>query len=159
MDLKSATPLRNKATFLGTLLLIGALLYLYRVSQFPSTQAMRSIGPAFFPNIVGGAFAFLSVLLILEGRRSAPAPVFEGKAQRTNVYRAVVMVALLVVVSFSLEFLGFVIVSFLFTLVTQLLLGERNALKAALIALAVTVVLYGLFITLLRIPLPRGLIG
>ncbi len=159
MNARNVSPLRNKATFLGSLLFLGSLAYLYKVAQFPGTDAVRSIGPAFFPNVIGGAFAFLSVLLILEGRRSEPSPLFGGLVPRVNVVRAVALVASLIVVSLFLEFLGFVIVSFVFTLGIQVVLGERSVIRAVLVALIATAVLYGLFIMLLRIPLPRGLLG
>ncbi|MDX9958581.1 MAG: tripartite tricarboxylate transporter TctB family protein [Clostridia bacterium] len=160
MDIRNFSPLRNKATLAGTLLLGVTLPYLFAVSRFPDTsQRFRSLGPEVFPNILGWISVLLAVLLIMEGGKSKPAPIFPGTAKQHNVLRAIALVGILVLVTLSLDFLGFVIVSFLFTAVVQFLLGEKRAIRLLVISVLTTAVLYALFILLLRIPLPRGLIG
>jgi hypothetical protein len=54
--------------------------------------------------------------------------------------------------------LGFALMSGLFVLGLQLLLGAKNVVKATLLAVAVTAALYIVFVVLLRVPLPHGIL-
>ncbi len=159
MNVREVSPLRNKATFLGTVLLVASVVFLIGVSRFPDTAARyRSIAPSFFPNLLGTALAVLSVLLFIEGVRSAPAPVFDIQGEKGNGMKAGLLVVVLIVFVSLFRILGFGIVSFLLTATLQLLLGERRALRVTGVSLLVAGSLHLVFVVLLRVPLPVGLL-
>jgi len=159
MKIRDVSPLRNRETLLGVILIVFAGVFLMGVSNFPDTAARyRSIAPSFFPNLLGVALAILGGLLLLEGIRSKPAIILEIEASHGNVLRAAGLLALLVAYIALFRLLGFALMSGLFVLGLQLLLGAKNVVKAAILAVAVTAALYIVFVTLLRVPLPHGIL-
>lgn len=65
-------------------------------------------------------------------------------------------IAIVVIASFLLEPLGFMVTCFLFLIGYGLLLGEKKYLRLVLVSAAVTVFLYVVFGVLLAVNLPRG---
>lgn len=65
-------------------------------------------------------------------------------------------IAIVVIASFLLEPLGFMLTCFLFLVAYAVLLGEKKYLRLVLVALIVTVFLYVVFGVLLAVNLPRG---
>lgn len=65
-------------------------------------------------------------------------------------------IAIIVVLSFILEPLGFMPTSFLFLIAYGLLLGERKIVRLVIFSVLVTLVLYICFGVLLQVNLPRG---
>ena len=65
-------------------------------------------------------------------------------------------IVIVVALSFILEPLGFMVSSFLFLVAYGVLLGERKYVRLALVALAITLMLYICFGVLLQVNLPRG---
>jgi len=159
MTIRNVTPLRNKETLLASVLLIFGVVFFVAVARFPDTaMRYRAISPSFFPNLLAGAMVVLSVFLGVEGWRGAPARIFDIKAEPRDVVRAVLLVGILIAFLFLLKVLGFAITAFIFTGSVQLLLGEKRILRVALFSLTVTALLYIVFVTLLRVPLPYGAI-
>lgn len=65
-------------------------------------------------------------------------------------------IAIIVILSFLLEPLGFMPTCLLFLVAYGLLLGDRKYVRLILVSLGVTLVLYILFGVLLQVNLPRG---
>ncbi len=65
-------------------------------------------------------------------------------------------IAIVVVASFILEPLGFMVTSFLFLVSYGILLGERKYARLVIASLIITVLLYVVFGVLLQVNLPRG---
>lgn len=65
-------------------------------------------------------------------------------------------IVILVVVSFLLEPLGFMVTAFLLLFFYGMLLGERKFLRLALCSVGISLVLYIVFSGLLSVNLPRG---
>lgn len=64
--------------------------------------------------------------------------------------------AIVVVASFILEPLGFMVTSLFFLFAYGLLLGDRKFLRLAIVSVIITVFLYIIFGVLLQVNLPRG---
>ena len=79
-------------------------------------------------------------------------------AQVTSFFKSKLCLGILLVVvaSFVLEPLGFMVTSFLLLISYGILLGERKWLRLALVALGITLLLYISFGVLLSVNLPRG---
>lgn len=159
MNMKTHSPLRNQETLLGATLLVLAILVFVGVVNFKNTaENYRALPPSFFPNILVGVMVVLSLALLVRGWRNAPSPIFKQSVKRSNVLRVVGLMALLVVFIVLLQYVGFAISSFLFVLSLQLVLGERRPVRLFALAISVTLVMYVVFVLLLRVPLPRGLL-
>lgn len=160
MRIKEFSPWRNKETLLGSVLLVVAIVYLVAVARFPDTAARyRAIAPSFLPNILGSALALLSGALVFRGLRSPMSVILEIETSKANGIRTIALLALFILFVRSFRFIGFVPGSFLFVSALQALLGERRALRIVLIAAAITGVLYLIFVVLLHVPLPRGVLA
>jgi putative tricarboxylic transport membrane protein len=149
--------IRNKSSFLGTCMLLFSVLLFFLVAQFPDTaNEYRTISPAFFPYMLSAIMMGLSLLLILESRRSAPASLFSIRFDSQAAYRTGLLLLILVIFALMLTTLGFALGSMLFMLAAQLLLGERKFLPLILFTLAVPWAMYFVFGKLFKIPLPTG---
>ena len=150
-------------TILGVVLLLFALLVVGYARTFPSLAGM-TVGPDLFPTVIGSAIAICSAGLIVSGllRRRvtgrtpwvvlAPwvrSPEFVGNA-------LTILAALLFYIYLSKP-LGFHITAFLIAGAIMLKLGVRP-LSALGLAIAVPLLVHYVFSTLLRVPLPWGVL-
>lgn len=160
MTIKEFSPWRNKETLLGSVLLIAAFVYLVAVARFPDTAARyRSIAPSFLPNLLGIALAILSGFLLVQGIRAPKAAILEIETTKANGIRTLALLVLFIVFVRSFRFIGFAPGSFLFVTALQFLLGERRIVRIVLLAVAITGTLYLIFVVLLHVPLPRGVLA
>jgi len=116
---------------------------------------LQEPGPGFFPILVAILMMILSLFLIISRRKS------EGKFffAKPSIHVLIVFVVLLAY-SFTLEYLGFIIVSFLLmTYLFKAFGGSKKWRGAVLWALASVVLAYLLFNVLLEGNLPRGILG
>ncbi|MGM0432929.1 MAG: tripartite tricarboxylate transporter TctB family protein [Spirochaetota bacterium] len=156
MDMKAHSPIRNKETLLGTILLILSIAVLIAIANFKDTaEGYRAIAPSFFPNLISIVMVVLSLALISEGWRKPPSLIFAPVTDKTNVLRAFALLGLIIGLVLVWEYIGFILSSLLFVLLVQVLLGEKRKVRIILVAVAVTAALYIVFVLLLRVPLPR----
>jgi putative tricarboxylic transport membrane protein len=111
------------------------------------------LGPKAFPIILGALMTALGFSLLIR-------PV--GVSQPRSFGRAVACPAVLAVLlgaySFSIEWIGYPVATFLFLLVASRLLGEKSWMAGLVIPLAISLGVFGLFTRVLDIPLPLGFI-
>jgi putative tricarboxylic transport membrane protein len=142
----------------GLLVLIGGLAVVAEARTFPSLTGQR-VGPAFFPIIVGAGLALCGAALIASGRATGRAWVEAGDWVRRPrmVFNFVLVFLDLVFYAFAVGRLGFFITAVLFLSAAMLAFGvpRRRILP---LALAVTFVIHYAFYTLLRVPLPWGVL-
>lgn len=149
--------LRNKAFFFGCCLLLFSAYLFFLISRFPDTAAeYRTISPTFFPYLLTGVLAGLSLLLMVEGLRTPAGAILSIRLGSREARRTGMLLLILTVFALSLTTLGFVLDAFLFMVAVQLLLGERRFLVLALAALGVSFGMYFVFATLFMVPLPTG---
>jgi putative tricarboxylic transport membrane protein len=144
------------------LLGIGIVVLLDGLSQAASTSA-SGVGAGFMPKVVGVMIIALSAVLVVQvarGRLGQP-DVAEGDVdvRRTRWVPLAVCVAAALVFIGGVEPLGYVIVSSIVFWLTAWALGARHIVHTAVIAIALSLVVYLAFTRLLDISLPAGILG
>jgi hypothetical protein len=149
-------PAQFAVTLAGTDARLGALLTSEAFRGLESTR----FGPMFFPGLLMGALALVSGILLFNHRRRAPDAEAHEAAQLPPgaAWRAAEVLIWVALYLALAETLGFVLTAAILLLAYLLRLGTR-ALIAAPLTLALVPAVYHLFAVVLRVPLPRGLLG
>lgn len=145
---------------------IGALLIALMVAVFSATAAFPRIpgqpyGPDLFPRLIGAGLGVAGVLMVLRGllsRPRLPVATLPDWAREPRAAGAILLsLAGMLFYILAAEALGFVITAFVMLLALMLYL--RTSPRTALLASAgTTLVVEYVFGSLMRIPLPRGLL-
>jgi tripartite-type tricarboxylate transporter receptor subunit TctC len=148
-------PAQFSATLARTDEQLGALLGSDAFRGIGTTQ----FGPMFFPRLLIGALVLVSLALLVARPRAldrdpgARLPVMPGAAWRF----AEVLLWIVLYVALA-ETLGFIVTAGVLLLVYLIRLGTRPLVAAPLALLLIPAVYY-VFAVLLRVPLPRGILG
>jgi putative tricarboxylic transport membrane protein len=137
----------------------GAAVALYS-RTFPSMPG-QPIGPGLFPLVVGLGLVAFGVTLMIGGlrKRESLAIELDDWVRRPRMrLHFVIVVADVIFYALVVDRLGFFITAFLF-LSTLLLAFDVKRTWIAPTAAAVTLVIHYGFYTLLRVPLPWGILG
>lgn len=114
------------------------------------------LGPATYPSLLGGIIAVLGVMLLIPGLAGKGEGI-EGKAEIFSFKDFVPLLVISLWCIFylaALERIGFVLTNVILLMGCLKSMGEKNILKMLLFSAITAVVLYGIFKTLLGIPLP-----
>ncbi|MCJ0702204.1 tripartite tricarboxylate transporter TctB family protein [Frigoribacterium faeni] len=82
-----------------------------------------------------------------------------GRTQRQRNRMLAVVLGLVVVTLAMVQVVGFLLAFVLLLFVVAVFVERRRVLPSALVAVAAGVVTYAIFVALLRVPLPQGLLG
>lgn len=82
-----------------------------------------------------------------------------GRTQSQRNRMLAVVVGLVVATLLAVQLVGFLVAFVLLLVVIAVFVERRPVLPAVLVALAAGAVTYGVFVVLLRVPLPQGLLG
>ena len=140
-------------------ILIWALTY-----HFPVLMEMgkRHPGPALFPRVLATLFIFFGLLVILNGWRAArsktPPPAAEVAGLKMNYFNPVLVVILIGAFIFLAPKLGFIITGTAMLLILMMKLHVKPV-KSLITSVVLACFVYFVFATMLRVPLPRGLLG
>lgn len=121
----------------------------------------QPVGPSLFPIIIGTGMAICGTGLIVAGRRQPRTAWLEpGEWVRHPrlVLRFALVIAAVVAYALVVDWLGFFITSVAFLTVLLLAFGVARRWILPIAAL-VTIGVHYVFYTLLRVPLPWGLLG
>ena len=149
--------------FLGFGILAVAVLIPYGIAQPPSVK-YRALSPSFWPYIVCSAIGVTGVLLLVyellvasrkEERTAAEPPT--GRSAWVAL-RPFVVMALLLAIYLTLEFLGFVLTTTLGLVALMLLAGERRPLIVLPVALLLPLALHLFFVKAAQRPIPGGVL-
>jgi len=147
---------------IGSVLLVFSILLLLHVQSFPS-MPLSVYGPASFPRLLGIILGICSIVLIIRGIQDRKeVPLLEiGPWRKLPVrWRRMAMIPLTVIGYIYLAgFLGYVIYVFISL---SLLLIDFNGgrWKFSLLSSGIfTVITYLVFVKLLLVPLPAGLLS
>ena len=144
------------------LLGIGVVVLFDGLDQAASTSA-SGVGAGFMPKVVGVLLIGLSLALMVQVARGrlGEADQSEGDVdvRHTRWVPLAVCVAAVVVFIAAVEPLGYIIVSSIVFWLTAWALGARHIVRTAIIAVALSLVVYLAFTRLLDIPLPAGFLG
>jgi putative tricarboxylic transport membrane protein len=121
-----------------------------------SIGTLRAPGPGFFPILIAAVLVVLSLFLMIGGGKRESE---EDAASAPAIIRILVLFAALVTYFLLLEYLGFVVVSFLLMFFLFLWVGRQRWHVAFLSAAICIVLAYVLFEILLKSNLPRGVFG
>jgi putative tricarboxylic transport membrane protein len=145
------------------LLLIGlAAFMIYLTLGFPLMPG-QDYGPALFPRILGAGLILCAVLLVVRGlgERAGGAPWLKLAPWTRDPWRIAsfgLVLALIIAYVLLSEAIGFIITAFVL-LLTLFLWFRARPLPALLTAAAATWGIHWFFATMLRVPLPRGLLN
>ena len=117
---------------------------------------LRAPGPGFFPNLIAVILIILSLILLIAGDKKADkSPLIVRQSGR----RLLPVFLALLGYFFLLEFLGFVVTSFLFMAVLFMTVTIQKWYRALLWAFVTTGFAYLIFEVLLKSNLPKGVLG
>lgn len=151
-------------------LLAGAVSLLFYIGTLSFPDMSIGINPRAYPLVIIIASFALSVLLTAQGamkmrREKALARRGEGGAAvaRTlprgkTAWYLVALTAGMLAYALSMEDLGYIVVTPFLTALTMWLFGERKPLKIIFVSVLVSIVLYWIFRSVFRVPLPRSFI-
>jgi putative tricarboxylic transport membrane protein len=136
--------------------LLAAAVYLGLAFQMPFGE-MDQPGAAVFPVAVGVILMLASLTTLWEGWRldrgeQVVLPV------GTNLRRLLSLVGLLLGYILALPWLGQIIGSALFCMLLMRVISDLGWPRIAVYSLAISVVLYAVFVMLLKVPMPRGIL-
>jgi putative tricarboxylic transport membrane protein len=144
------------------LLGIGVVVLLDGLHQAASTSA-SGVGAGFMPKVIGVLLVGLSVALMVQVARGRLGEADESEGdvdvRHTRWVPLAVCVAAVLVFIAAVEPLGYIIVSSIVFWLTAWALGARHIVRTAVIAVALSLVVYLSFTRLLDIPLPAGFLG
>ena len=151
--------------FVGFGALAVALLIPHGIVQPPSVK-YRALSPSFWPYIVCSGIAVIGALLLIyellaaartkEGAADAAAPATARSAWIAG--RPFVVMALLLAIYLTLEFLGFVLTTTLGLVALMPLAGARRPLIVAPVALLLPLALHLFFVKAAQRPIPGGVL-
>ncbi|GFG52624.1 hypothetical protein CQY20_01235 [Mycolicibacterium agri] len=146
----------------AALLGIGIVVLLDGLRQSESRSA-SGVGAGFMPTVVGVLLIALSAALtvqIVRGRLGE-ADEAEGEVdvRRTRWVPMAICVGAVLVFIVGVEPLGYVIVSSIVFWLTAWAVGARHIVRSAIIAIALSLIVYLAFTRLLDIYLPPGVLG
>ena len=151
--------MRVSNTAIGLFLILGSALVLWHVQSFPSLDNGYP-GPALFPTVLAVLFIFCGIGLIIQGirQREKLLKFDTGALTLSGFLNILIVLATIVCYIFFVEYVGFLIFSFLVLLILMKWLQVKT-LSSLLMSIGVTLVIYLLFAKMLLVPLPWGLWG
>lgn len=148
---------RNAYLVFGGAGLLLAAVYLGLSFRLPFGQLDRP-GAAVFPVVVGCVFALASLATIWEGWRMGESDPIDLPAGADR-WRLLGLVGLLFGFFLVLPWLGQVVSGAIFSLLLMRLLSNLGWLRIAVYAVVLSVAMDLVFVRLLGVPLPRGVLG
>jgi len=147
-------------TLSGVLTLLVGLAVVAHARTFPPMPG-QAVGPSLFPTVVGAGFVGFGAALAWAGTRTRRArwiELDEWVRRPRMVANFALVIADVVFYAVAVDWLGFFITASAFLSVLFLAFGVRRARIGPLAAIVTLGLHYG-FYTLLRVPLPWGLLG
>jgi putative tricarboxylic transport membrane protein len=141
---------------IGAILLVLSLAVLWHVRGFPTIPGQPH-GAALFPAVVAAGLAVVSVLLIGAGLRAGGPMISFRAASRGGMAAFATTVAALFFYVVLAERLGFIVCSTAVLCALLLAYGVRRMLIVP-IAVIATLVIHAGFYTVLKVPLPWGIL-
>jgi putative tricarboxylic transport membrane protein len=154
--------LRANNILSGLALIVFSLAMMMLTLTFPDFPGQK-YGPSLFPRILGAGLVLCGVAIMRNGfaARRAGAPWVELAPWTHDPWRVtsfLLLLALLLVYILASETIGFIPIALVFLLALFVWLGVRPA-PAVLTAVVTTIAIHWFFSTMLRVPLPRGLLN
>jgi hypothetical protein len=158
--------MRKAEIVLAGFVFITVILIFFGSRNFPDLEMTSGGSPAFYPRVLAGAFAAIAALLLLESilklQSGDGTTSFSFPGRRRGGSLLLVMF-LLLVTPYMMTFLGFLPTSFIILIVFMLRLRDKPVtvhwtLAAILLSAGVIAIVYVVFQSIAKVPLPRGLL-
>ena len=143
----------------AVVLVVLSVTFLVGVFDIRSPDGLDPAGPRFFPLIVTSAWVLLSLAYLAESLRAPRSAGSEEPGHRRTWFEPVAISALLLLYAFLVVPLGYVIATLLLFFAAARVLGSRNTVRDAIVAVVLSVVVYIAFTRFLDISLPEGALG
>lgn len=140
---------------LGVVFALGGAAILQQALTMQALPGMN-VGPGLFPSIVGAGMAIMGVALTIQGWVVRDTPE-EEVPPLVTWFAAGIAVALSVTI-LVMPYLGFLVAGTIFAAGIVLLSGGRW-LSAVIFSPITTAAIYFTFTAVMRVPLPRGILG
>lgn len=144
--------LNKKASVFIFLVAVGYLIIAYQIPISDYTI----VKPSMIPVGLGWILIVLAIALFF-AKETEEEKEKQRKLKKNEVIDLIVMFGFLIIYTFFLEKIGFVIMTFVFIFATSLYLGYRKWLSLTLVSVLFPVILYYVFTQLLNISLPQGI--
>lgn len=145
---------------LGAFCLCLSAWYGYLITQLPRQRMPDDVGEAFFPWILMGALALLSLtLLVYPSKNRDASEIIEEdgeQADRSSIVRGITTLMLLAGYVFALPDAGFFVSSTAFIAILMWLSGSKSWVRDILIAVIATLAIQLTFTEIFLVPLPSG---
>lgn len=135
---------------------------LYMAITMPKTAIRQTVGPEVFPIIISLCLMAVSVALFAKTRKEAPVraqrtelPEGEGEDRRTQ---ALALLGIGVYV-FAMEPLGYIVSTALLCIYEAAVFETGHWVRNVLSGVGFSLFVYGVFVNVLGVLLPRGIIG
>jgi len=140
---------------------LGLALWSYLESTRLQYMTEFTPGPGFFPFWVGVVLALLSIYLIIDTTIRKPSEKDNKKIlpARHMLYRVGFIMLMLVIVRYTMPFLGFPLTLTLFAAVILLLLEHYSILRSVVYGIAYAGVTWFIFEYMLSMGFPKGFLG
>ncbi len=145
---------RSNVIAAGLLLALSAAVFVISV-DFPGGRG-GGPGAAFFPRLVTGAIAVLALVLLVNHVTADDRHVHE--IDPAIVRRLVVVTAFPILYVFVMPVVGFPLATVVFLSAFMWYSGARSVPTVIGSSIGITIVLYYIFVTFFRVPLPEGVI-
>ncbi len=144
------------------LLALAALLY--AGSTRVQSIAVTTFGAGFFPAIVAGLLAVVSVPIIIAGLRKARGGAAADKApeEKPRTWGVLATFGIMILYAALLPKVGFIIMTVLYLFAQMLILAPKSKHNYALvgvISVVSSVVIYYTFVKVFQLMLPAGILG
>jgi putative tricarboxylic transport membrane protein len=147
----------NKDIVAGILLILFSLWVIAEAQEFrAAAERFRGISPALFPTLLSICIILLALLMIIRGLRKGYHWDFALDLRKKYFYLTLGLVVATIVYGLTMEFLGFFLVTFLYSLLLIIWMRGAPPFRAAIIAFAATGLIYLVFHKLMLVPFPGG---
>ena len=150
--------MNNKSVDIGVgvfLCIFSVAVYLY-AGQY-SGRGVNSYGPDFFPKALSVMMFISATILIIRGVAGISLTTLES-TDRQGFIRAGGTLALGVIYIGLMKLIGFYIATALFLYTLMAFLGQKGQITRILVSVIVASLIFGIFHSFLKIPLPEGFI-
>ncbi len=146
------------------LVVIAVAAWYFWQCNFLPTRAIDPLGPAAYPRLLALIMIIFGTLHIIISsfrryRLEGDEDTLQGRARLMGNVRIVSVIAATGAYLFLMEPLGYVASSFLYALGLPTVVGERSVRGIAISAVVLTVVVYLVFVRVLGVLVPEGIIS
>lgn len=138
----------------AALSVLSTAVFLY-ANQYKG-KGVSQYGPNFFPQTMAALLFITSILLIVSALRGKSQDDLES-IHLSGLIRSGITVGISILYLILMQFLGFFLSTVIFLYVMMTFLGQKGQLKRVISSLTVSAIIYAIFNSFLKIPLPEGL--